>query len=320
MTTEDLQKRIALLERKLVREKTARAEAENLLEDKARSLFQLNKELTEAYDTLKKQEVQIIQQEKMASIGQLSAGVAHEINTPTGFVISNLETLNEYVQQLLDYLNEFNQIPEIKQTIEQNAQLSQTVEALQQKFELNYLFEDLPELIKDSRMGLNRIKTIVTDLREFSHADGKSKEQVDINHVLKQTVHLVKNEIKHHAELDYQFQSTQNILGFPGKLSQVFLNLLLNASHAIDKQGKITIKSYDDNHLVIIEIQDNGKGIPPEIMTKIFDPFFSTKAVGKGTGLGLAISQEIIKQHEGEILVESQMNKGTLFKIKLPSC
>ena len=311
-TVEQLEQKVAALERKLAREKQGRAHAENLLEDKARTLYFLNEELSTAYETLKKQEIQIVQQEKLASIGQLSAGVAHEINTPTGYVLSNMDTLTEYTQQLQNCFSELQQIAK------QNSQFANSFSKLANKYELDYVLEDLPDLMRDSRSGLLRIKSIVSDLRAFSHADQKQPERVNLLAVIEQTLNLVQNEIKYTATLNVDLKPALPILGFAGKLSQVFLNLLVNASQATKDKGTINISLTNDGKQNIVKVTDSGCGIAPEIMAKIFDPFFSTKEVGKGTGLGLAISKEIINQHNGHIWVESTLGQGTTFTITLP--
>ncbi|WP_440906389.1 sensor histidine kinase (plasmid) [Catenovulum sp. SX2] len=311
-TVEQLEQKVAALERKLAREKQGRAHAENLLEDKARSLYHLNEELSTAYETLKKQEIQVIQQEKLASIGQLSAGVAHEINTPTGYVLSNMDTLTEYTQQLQKCFTELQQIAK------EHSQFATSFSNLANKYELDYILEDLPDLMSESRSGLLRIKSIVSDLRAFSHAEQKQPEQVDLLAVIEQTLNLVQNEIKYTAALTVDLKPALPVLGFAGKLSQVFLNLLVNASQALKGKGDIKVSLTNDGNQNIVKVADSGCGIAPEIIAKIFDPFFSTKDVGKGTGLGLAISKEIINQHNGHIWVESIQGQGTTFTITLP--
>ncbi|KZN56842.1 hypothetical protein N474_09485 [Pseudoalteromonas luteoviolacea CPMOR-2] len=301
-------KTVAILEKKLQRALAGKALAENLLESKSRSLYKSNDELSNAIKSLKSQEAQLIQQEKMASLGQLSAGIAHELNTPAGYARSNIETLQMYLVTLLAYQKDLEDM-----VSDQQAMLD-----LKSSYDVAIIQEDIPDLMEESICGLNKIASIVSELRNYTHVDNEEMEQEDLSLVLDQAINLAHSSFKHHATLDTRLEKDQKILCKPNRLCQVFVNLLVNAGQAVSKGGKITITSSSDEHYVYCVVQDNGTGISQENMRNIFDPFFTTKPVGKGTGLGLSISYKIIEQHDGHINVESEEGVGTTFTITLP--
>ncbi|KZN41066.1 sensor histidine kinase [Pseudoalteromonas luteoviolacea] len=301
-------KTVAILEKKLQRALAGKALAENLLESKSRSLYKSNDELSNAIKSLKSQEAQLIQQEKMASLGQLSAGIAHELNTPAGYARSNIETLQMYLVTLLAYQKDLEDM-----VSDQQAMLD-----LKSSYDVAIIQEDIPDLMEESICGLNKIASIVSELRNYTHVDNEEMEQEDLSLVLDQAINLAHSSFKHHATLDTRLEKDQKILCKPNRLCQVFVNLLVNAGQAVSKGGKITITSSSDEHYVYCVVQDNGTGISQENMRNIFDPFFTTKPVGKGTGLGLSISYKIIEQHDGHINVESEQGVGTTFTITLP--
>ncbi|MCF2856161.1 HAMP domain-containing histidine kinase [Pseudoalteromonas sp. SMS1] len=301
-------KNILLLEKKLQRALAAKALAENLLESKSRSLYKSNDELSNAIKSLKSQEAQLIQQEKMASLGQLSAGIAHELNTPAGYARSNIETLQMYLVTLLAYQKDLENM-----VSDQQAMLD-----LKSSYDVAIIQEDIPDLMDESICGLNKIASIVSELRNYTHVDNEDMELEDLNLVLDQAINLAHSSFKHHATLDTRLEPIPKILCKPNRLCQVFVNLLVNAGQAVNKGGKIIITSTSDEHYVYCKVQDNGSGISPDNMRNIFDPFFTTKPVGKGTGLGLSISYKIIEQHNGHINVESAEGVGTTFTITLP--
>ncbi len=273
-----------------------------------------NRELQEALGNLKSSQSTVLHQEKMASIGQLAAGVAHEINNPTGFITSNLGTLNKYVSKLSSYISTLSAIVE-------SGESPETVEEVKKekkKLKIDYILNDLTDLISESLDGANRIKVIVQNLKSFSRVDEADCKHSDINECMESTLNIVWNELKYKAAVTKEYGDLPQVKCFPQQINQVFMNILVNASHAIEDQGEIKIKTWNGDGWIHISISDTGSGIPEEKVTKIFEPFFTTKDVGKGTGLGLSITYEIIQKHHGEILVDSEVGKGTTFTIKLP--
>lgn len=259
-------------------------------------------------------QIQLIQQEKLASIGQLMAGVAHEINTPVGYVRCNLESLQKYAERLIGYINFLE--PLAKRFFPEDVVAEMNEHRIKQK--LDTVLDDCLSLIDESIEGAERIRKIVLDLKTFSHKDAEEPEPVDINRTLESIISIVWNEIKYVAELERDFSAVPHITGFPQKLGQVFLNLLVNASHAITRHGTITIKTRCEDGMVCVSINDTGCGIPPEVLPHIFEPFFTTKETGKGTGLGLSICEDIVRKHNGFIDVASEAGKGATFTVRLP--
>lgn len=275
----------------------------------------------------------MVQQEKMASIGQLAAGVAHEINNPLGYISSNINRLEEYVNDIFEYVDELEKMVATADTIEADTievgsvdvekGSSHTIATLREKCDFDFIRTDLPELLKDCVEGSVRVQEIVENLKSFSRIDDAAKiTEFDINDAVNNCLKLVHNELKYHCDVKKELKSTLNVLGHYGQINQVISNLLINASHAIkdtEKHGSITIKTWSDDSNVYLVIQDSGTGISEDYIDKIFDPFFTTKEVGKGTGLGLNISYDIIvNNHSGELTVESEIGKGTCFFITLP--
>ncbi|MBS4099533.1 MAG: histidine kinase [Sulfuricella sp.] len=258
---------------------------------------------------------QLLQSEKMASIGQLAAGVAHEINNPIGYVNSNLGTLRTYLDQLLAVLAAY----EALESTCEPAKLAQVM-TVKKQVELDFLKEDVIALLNESGEGIRRVKQIVQDLKDFSHVDEAEWQQADLHHGLDSTLNVVHNEIKYKADVVKEYNDLPNVECLPSQLNQVFMNMLVNAAHAIDEgtRGLITIRTGMVGDQVWVEFADNGKGIPPENLTRIFDPFFTTKPVGKGTGLGLSLAYGIIEKHRGHIEVKSEIGKGTTFRLWLP--
>ncbi len=271
-------------------------------------------ELEKAYAELKETQAQMIQQEKMASIGQIAAGIAHEINNPTGFVLSNLGTLGKYVERFVTFMRAESEVVSSLGSPDENERLS----ALRKQLKIDHLIGDVPSLIAESLDGAGRIKKIVDDMKKFSRMDETECQVASLTDCIESSLNIVWNELKYKVTLKKEYAELPPIRCFPQQLSQVFMNLLVNASHAIDERGEITIRTWQDNAWACIAISDTGCGIPEEISSRIFEPFFTTKAAGKGTGLGLSISSDIIKKHGGDIAVESVIDAGTTFTIKLP--
>ncbi|NMG45011.1 ATPase [Aromatoleum toluvorans] len=258
---------------------------------------------------------QLLQSEKMAAIGQLAAGVAHEINNPVGFVSSNLGSLASYVERLFGLLAAYEQLEqELPPDHAARAQIAKARDAA----EIDYLREDIPDLLRESADGVARVRHIVNDLKDFSRADEGEWQEADLNRGLESTLNVVWNEIKYKAEVVREFGELPKVRCIPAQINQVFMNLLVNAAQAIDTSGTITLRSGASDEEAWIEIKDTGKGMPPDVQARIFEPFFTTKPVGKGTGLGLSISADIVKRHKGALLVDSQPGGGTRFRIVLP--
>jgi two-component system, NtrC family, sensor kinase len=256
---------------------------------------------------------QLLQSEKMASIGVLAAGVAHEINNPIGFVNSNLGSLQRYTIDMLRLLDayearEAGMSPADRREIDQ----------LKKEIDAEYLREDCGSLLAESLEGLDRVKRIVKDMKDFSHVDGGVRQLADLESGLDSTLNVVWNEIKYKAEVSKEYGQIPSIECFPSQLNQVFMNLLVNAAHAIEGRGRITVRTGHDGQWVWIEIEDTGKGIEPALLGRIFEPFFTTKPVGQGTGLGLSVSYGIVQKHGGLIEVRSELGAGTAFKVSLP--
>jgi len=305
------------------REKEARQQAEKALDEKTREIYNSMMIMEKQYDELliqKKQleqtQSQLIQSEKMSSLGQLSAGVAHEINNPISFILLNLDTFLEYtdtLMQLTDMYETFENNPD-------NIQL-QKIQAYKDTQDIEFIKEDVKKIYDDSKDGLNRVKDIVHSLKSFSRADDGELAECDINDCLKNTLKVIWNELKHKARVTESYCDIATVSGNTNQLSQVFMNLLVNASHAVEdceRNGEIIISTFQEQDSIVVSIKDNGNGIPEEVQHKIFDPFFTTKPVDIGTGLGLSISYGIIEKHSGSLVFSSVQNQGTEFRISLP--
>ncbi|HEX5136407.1 MAG TPA: ATP-binding protein [Planctomycetota bacterium] len=287
---------------RMVRSRTrALSERNEALEDKTRALENALRDLETAHAML-------LQQEKMASIGLLAAGVAHELNNPIGFVHSNLGTLGRYCDKLVQVLGAY----------ERRLPGDPEIEALRREQKLPFLLEDLPVLIRESLEGTERVRKIVADLKFFSHPSEKEMVHADLNACLQSTLNVVHNELKYKAKVTTDLAPIPQVRCRPGEINQVFVNLLVNASHAIAEQGEIRVSTREEGGEVVVTIADTGSGIPEDIRARIFDPFFTTKPAGKGTGLGLTISYDIVRKHGGTMTFESEIGKGTTFFIRLP--
>ncbi|MCB6184598.1 PAS domain S-box protein [Leeia sp. TBRC 13508] len=291
----------------VIRDITERKEAE-------KKLLKEQEEQRKLIQQLEHTQSQLLQSEKMAAIGQLAAGVAHEINNPTGFVASNLNTLGKYfldIQKLIDeYQEAEKQLP---------ADIQASLVKAKKTVDLEFLLEDISALLTESKDGIQRVKHIVQDLKDFSHVDEGEWLVVDVHKGMDSTLNVVWNEIKYKAEVIKNYAELPSIETIPSQLNQVFLNILVNAAQAMDSFGTITISSgiKDDQH-VWLSIRDTGNGISEENLKRIFEPFFTTKPVGQGTGLGLSLVFGIMKKLGGHIDVESTVGVGTCFTIHLP--
>ncbi|MBI5682317.1 MAG: PAS domain-containing protein [Deltaproteobacteria bacterium] len=282
--------------------------------------------LEKTYKELKDAQTHLVQREKMASIGQLAAGVAHEINNPMGFVNSNLNTLTSYVIGIKEILSMYRWLEESvkNKDYEKAGTILQDIDGFKQDIDFEFTIEDMDKLVSESNDGVERVREIVRGLREFSHSGESKMVEFNVNEGLESTIKMVWNELKYKADITKEYGDVHKIWCFPNQINQVFTNILVNAAHAIPTKGEIKIKTYAEgfmttnNGWVVIEILDTGAGMSEDVKTKIFDPFFTTKPVGMGTGLGLAIAYSIIEKHGGTIDVESEADKGTKFIIRLP--
>lgn len=273
------------------------------------------KSLEKAYVELKETQSHLFQQEKMASVGQLAAGVAHEINNPMGFISSNLGSLDKYVNRLAEFISVAEQAVAASSDITVIAQISDA----RKRLKIDHVLDDAPQLIAESLDGASRVRRIVQDLKSFSRVDQAETAYVNLNEELEISINIAWNEIRYVATINREFGDIPLIKCIPQQLNQVFLNLLVNAAHAMEgTHGSITVRTFSEGENVFVVISDTGKGIPEDIRDRIFEPFFTTKEVGKGTGLGLSVSYDIIKKHGGEITVESVVGVGTNFSVKLP--
>ncbi len=266
-------------------------------------------------DQLQEAQAQLLQSEKMASIGQLAAGVAHEINNPIGFVNSNMGALKNYVDTLCALTEGFVQA--VKELPDQDA-LKAKIAQLQKKADYEFLKEDVTDLVRESQDGLKRVRDIVQSLKDFAHIGETEWQPSDLHAGLDSTLTIASNEFRYKAVVKKEYGELPLVNCLASQLNQVFMNLIVNASHAINANGVITIRTGVDSDGVWIEVGDNGAGIPPDILTKIFDPFFTTKPVGQGTGLGLSLSYNIVHKHGGRIEVASELGQGTRFTVHLP--
>lgn len=283
--------------------------------------LRLAKEMSDdAFKKLQQTQAQLGQSEKMASIGQLSAGIAHEINNPAGFVTSNLKTLEEYIRDIKSIFSECDAV--LKECGRENEgdfiSAIKRIEEQKQAVDLPFILNDINQIISETQDGMKRISKIVKNLREFSHAGSDKPEYADINKGLDSTLNIVWNELKYKAEVVTVYGDIPPVLCYPQQLNQVFMNLFVNAGQAMKEKGVIRIATFTENDRVIVSISDTGEGIPPQNLSRIFDPFFTTKPVGKGTGLGLAVVYAIVQKHGGEIKVDSEVGKGTAFTVSIP--
>lgn len=274
------------------------------------------KELKAAYAELQSTQAMMVHSEKMKSLGELVAGIMHEINNPINFIYGNMTHLSNYSNDLIQIIEEYTNASNSL-----NEEDRKKIEDLKQEIDYEFLKSDLPDLIKSCKEGADRAKNIIQDLKSFSRMEEASITDVDIPHEIDTTLNILHNKIKNKAEVHKEYmENVPKIEAFGGQLNQVFMNILDNAVGAIKENGDIWIRINpdDSNKNIIIEIEDNGAGMDEETTRKVFNPFFTTKPVGQGTGLGLSITYKIIKNHQGDIRCESELGKGTKFIITLP--
>lgn len=289
-------------------------ELEQRVRERTAELSEKNDEIQRAYDDLKRIQAQLLHQDKMASIGQLAAGVAHEINNPMGFIISNLGSLGKYVEKLAAFLDANE-----RHLAGSEPAVAELVVQERKKYKIDHIRKDLPDLISESLEGAERVRKIVQDLKGFSRIDSSADDPNDINEGLERTLSIAWNELKYKATVTKDYGELPLVRCNLGQMNQVFLNILVNAAHAIEERGVIRIATWAEAGVVKIAISDTGGGIPAGNAEHIFEPFFTTKEVGKGTGLGLSIAYDIVvNKHGGQIEVESEMDTGSTFTITLP--
>lgn len=258
-------------------------------------------------------QAQLLQSEKMAAIGQLAAGVAHEINNPVGYVYSNFSSMERYVGDLFQLIETYQ-----KAAAAQDGPLREQLEQANQTLDYDFLRSDMADLVRESRQGLERVKQIVQDLRDFSHIDSGDWQMADLHKGLDSTLNVIWNEIKFKAEVVKNYGDIPEVQCLGSQLNQVFMNLIINAAHAIEQQGTIWLETGTKDDWVYVRVRDSGAGIEAENLTRLFDPFFTTKPVGQGTGLGLSVSYSIVSKHHGRLEVESQPGQGATFTVWLP--
>ncbi|KJZ04421.1 sensor histidine kinase [Pseudoalteromonas piscicida] len=302
-----------------LRERRARDEVESLLEEKTRALYLANQTLERQLAQLKNQQAVLINNERMATLGTLSAGVAHELNNPLAYVAGNLESLNYYISPILQLL-------ETVKLLERNELRGEQLEArlidiyLRQR--IDEITNDLPDLVHDTLHGCERIKTIVNDLMNFSRSNNDSFGRASLKSIVEDTLRLLHGQLKGY-ELTVAVEDVPNIYCKEGALKQAIINLLVNAKYAVDMSHK-SHKSIEvllapgNDQDIILSVSDNGIGIDADVLPRLFDPFFTTKPVGEGTGMGLAVTHAIVKEHKGKIDVQSQEGVGSQFTISFP--
>ena len=299
------------------REKKARLKAEDLLEEMSRRLYQKQIKLKENYELLHEQEAALLKSEKLATLGTLSAGIAHEVNNPLAFVLSNMDSL-------VNYTNSYKKMFHLIETATKNNQLSESVrdsfKLLIEQEDLAFANEDIEELLKDTSDGLIRVRDIINNLRSFSRTQSSDKVNSNLLEGLHSTLKLLSSELKGKVEVKLELEPLPNTVCNPNELNQVFLNLIINAKHATEgvKNAIINISSYSENDTIYIRVRDNGCGMSEKVKQQIFVPFYTTKTIGQGTGMGMAVVYGIITDHQGDIIVETAEGEGTVFEIQLP--
>jgi two-component system, NtrC family, sensor kinase len=308
-TVEQRTAELAELNERLIQDVVRREQVELELLKRNSELHSLNEKLSVAQEYL-------VQSEKLASIGHLAAGVAHEINNPIGYIFSNFGMLEEYQSSLFEMLLAYEAFEASVNDVKSTAALQK----LREKLEIDFLKKDVPELMKESREGIERVRKIVQDLKGFSHIEARPDwHACDLHQGIDSTLNVVNNETKYRADIIKVYGDIPQVECVQSQINQVLMNLVINASHALGQErGKIYIRTGCNEDDVWIEVEDTGSGIPKEILPRIFDPFYTTKPVGKGTGLGLSLSYGIVQKHHGSITVQTEVGKGTLFRVTLP--
>lgn len=284
------------------------------LQEQNAEIAQKNRDLENALQKLKRTQQQLVQSEKMASLGQLTAGIAHEINNPVNFVSANVNPLRRDLAELFAVIARYDEIVAAENLRAQFASVTE----LKQGLDFAYLQQEVESLLNGIQEGSQRTAEIVRGLRNFTRLDEDARKPADINKNIESTLLMLQHQLKNRVEVIKDFSDMPEIMCYPGKLNQALLNILSNASQAIEERGKIFIKTLYDGEIVTISIKDTGKGMTEAVKQHIFEPFFTTKDIGEGTGLGLSITYGIIEEHDGNIEVYSEPGKGSEFVITLP--
>ena len=269
-------------------------------------------------ERIRNEHEQLIHSEKLACIGQLAAGVAHEINNPVGFLTSNLTTLSDYFRIVRRLIGHHHAVLQALSDDACRCAAADTAVRYAEEEDIDFILGDVDQLIAESLEGAGRVKEIVDSLRTYARADLQEPAPTNLNQGLAATIRMLNNELKYKCDLEVDLKDLPVYIGFSGQLNQVFTNLLVNACHAIKERGHITVRSRCIDETIIVSVQDDGCGIPQDIRLRIFDPFFTTKPIGQGTGLGLSVSQSIVSKHGGRIAIDSQPDKGTTVSVILP--
>lgn len=286
---------------------------ENQVKERTQELSFKNDQLGNAYKELQETQAMLIHNEKMNSLGQLVAGIAHELNNPINFIYGNLDHLKSYSEQLIGIIQAYEKI-----TADIPSEHLELLDKIKKELDYNFIVEDLPDLLKSCKDGAERCKQIIIDLKNFSRLDEAVVKEVDIHEGIESTLNILSNKFKNRITIHKEYGDLPKLTCYAGQLNQVLMNILDNAFHSIPDKGEVYIKTYCENDNIIMIIRDTGVGIAPENLTKIFDPFFTTKPVGEGTGLGLSISYKVLKKHNGTIEVKSERGKGTAFTVIIP--
>ena len=280
---------------------------------------QKHQQLSEAHYEIQQTQAHLLQSEKMAGLGQVAAGVAHEINNPVGFVLSNIQTLEQYMSFFKTLIHEYKTLVVAKNDESAATEILSRIDQICQQEDLDFVLDDTQELINESIDGVNRVKDIVLNLKTFSHPGNDNRQPADLNELIDATLKIIWNELKYKVTIEKDYaDGLPPVMCSPGQISQVFMNLMVNAGHAIEEHGTIRLHTRLEGEQLIATVSDTGCGIAQENLETIFQPFFTTKEAGKGTGLGLSLSYGIVEQHGGEMKVSSEQGKGTTFTVVLP--
>jgi signal transduction histidine kinase len=263
---------------------------------------------------------QLLQGQKLQAIGQLAAGIAHEINNPVGYILSNLGSVRKYLTDLTPLLQAAKRIAEKGARGEDLRSEIQDFEALWKKVEVDFLLEDAGDALADCQGGAERIRDIVRSLKQFAHPDESTLRPADLVPIIRQAVALCLNELKYRVNLHEDYEAVGSVVCYPQQIEQVLVNLLVNAAQAMgSERGDVFLEGRREGSDVILRVRDTGSGIAPEHLSRLFEPFFTTKPIGKGTGLGLHVAYKIMKAHGGHIDVASELGKGATFTLRLPA-
>jgi len=302
-------------------QRLARETAESLLELRLHELEKANQTLTIAYEKMRGRQALFVQQEKLASIGLLAAGIAHEINNPIGFVKSNLQVLSDYFVQLNNLLIPFQaaayRVNKDPDGADYREELTSLVR-LAQENDLAFIIQDCLDSIKESLRGAERVQDIVVNLRDYTRSDSDKRVLCSINEIIDNTLNVLWSEIKHKITIERDYSELPEVYAYAGQLNQVFINIIMNAIQAMPVAGALKILTRQEGGSIRIDFIDRGHGIPERHLYRLFDPFFTTKDVGQGTGLGLYISYGIIQKHLGTIAARNNEDRGATFTITLP--